>query len=91
MELWIRSQNKQELAKAEHVGVYDNRVYINGYDENEYCIGEYKTEKRALEVLDEIEERITINYGYELATNSGIRPNYITPANYTAVYEMPKE
>ena len=79
MELWIRSQNKQELAKAEHVGVYDNRVYINGYDENGYRIGEYKTKERALEVLDEIQNKIT---KFNLKTDYGCTDN---------IYEMPKD
>lgn len=105
MDLWIRSQNKQELAKAEHVGVYDNKVYINGYDEYGYRIAEYKSKERALEVLDEIQNILKPKY---ILDSSSIKPNGdnwiengIVMQNYSAnarieelstyVYEMPKD
>lgn len=76
MNLWILSQNKDSLEKAEKVKV----VYMDDYDEygepvmvrledrvfenhkktygivvnDAYVFGEYKTRKRALEVLAEI-------------------------------------
>lgn len=56
MDLWIRSQNKKELIKINHLvlideeirGVIDNGCYI--------MLGSYKTKERALEVLDEIQK-----------------------------------
>lgn len=61
MELWIRSQDKAILIKV------DNISYINISKDNEkeihsLCsdfknvLGTYKTKRRALEVLDEIED-----------------------------------
>ena len=32
MELWIRSQNREDLSKTKHLGVYDKKIYINGYE-----------------------------------------------------------
>ena len=58
MELWIRSQDREKLSKAEYLGVYQKKIYVDGYKENGYCIGTYKTKERALEVLDEIQKDI---------------------------------
>lgn len=56
MELWIRSQNKRYLIKTEYLyAVYSEdskKAYIG--DKLAGYIGEYKTLKRALEILDEI-------------------------------------
>lgn len=75
MELWIRSQDKEDFIKVEHLGVYNEKIYANGYEDNGYCIGIYKTKERALEVLDEIQKYILL-------------PNTDDSAY---VYEMPKE
>ena len=60
MELWIRSQDKEELMKVdylyipisrtgEHFGIYTK------VDVRDELLGLYKTKERALEVLDEID------------------------------------
>ena len=82
MELWIRSQDKTDLFKNNRLKIREH-VFANG--EKEYFIlndnsisdvvGIYKTKKRALEVLDEIQSQIS-NF---LGTESEI------------VYEMPEE
>lgn len=60
MKLWIRSQDKRILQKVDNVYLnanYDNRrICTNDSRDYESDLGEYKTEERALEVLDEIEE-----------------------------------
>ena len=62
MDLWIRSQNKNRLMKIDYLQIiYDKEdkelpYYINASYEH---LGAYKTEERALEVLNEIEERIS--------------------------------
>lgn len=54
MNLWIRSQDREELTICRDLS-------IGGYENNEIIadagcsIGEYKTKERALEVLDEID------------------------------------
>ncbi len=99
MDLYIRSQDKTDLSKNNRLKIREH-TFENG--EKEYFIflnnnsmsdvvGIYKTKERALEVLDEIQDKIVINYGYELATNSGIRPDNIKSKSYTAVYEMPQD
>lgn len=62
-DLWLRSQDKENLIKVINCKVNENKVIA--YDENSYIainIGEYKTKERALEVLDEIQTRLMPNY-----------------------------
>lgn len=70
MDLWIRSQNKKRLMKAEMVEFdkqIDGPAIIYSH---EYTLGEYKTKEKALEVLDEIQEilktRIVSQMVYEM-------------------------
>jgi glutamate dehydrogenase/leucine dehydrogenase len=74
MELWIRSQNKGALIKVEMLGNTDG-VIKSYLGQNQTILGEYKSNKRAVEVLDEIQKVIS-TYN----TENG---NYI--------YEMPQE
>ncbi|WP_460285436.1 hypothetical protein [Clostridium sporogenes] len=53
MGIWIRSQKKDVLVFCDHIEVDGNDIYGN-----EYFLGKYTTEQRALEVLDMIENRI---------------------------------
>ena len=68
MELWIRSQNRMRLFKIgldiSIIPIHNNRDEIKEYMigcndyEMDYELGIYKTKERALEVLDEIQEKI---------------------------------
>ena len=80
MELWIRSQDKEVLQKITSLFVNDDG-YIFSYDyinSNEVFLGKYKTKERALEVLDEIQKILNLEYTFLQDLS-----------NY--VYEMPKE
>ena len=81
--MWIRSQDKKTLVKADKL--------IIGYDKNEKVyeihnvydsLGIYKSKERALEVLDEIQEKI-INFEFGEA-NECLISNEV-------VYQMPEE
>lgn len=78
MELWIRSQDRKHLMKCEAIMYeetgtgYGLRTFTKNYDFN---IARYKTKKRAIEILDEIQQYILL-------------PNI---DNSTYVYQMPKE
>ena len=70
MDLWIRSQNRKMMERAVAVkiahykenGKMSNSIVIN----NDYIFGEYATEERTLEVLDEIQKKINlINLGHD--------------------------
>lgn len=68
MELWIRSQDRENLVKANALYVMDNQIWNEvPFYENHKKIGltitghnhklsQYKTKERALEVLDEIQD-----------------------------------
>ena len=56
MELYVRSQNREDLAKIDYLFVAENKNYLMGYSKGiKIYLGEYKTRERALEVLDEIQ------------------------------------
>jgi hypothetical protein len=86
MELWIRTQNKGALIKVEMVGNTDGIIHsYSGIIKT--VLGEYKSNERALEVLDEIHQRL-INLGtIEIAPDSYI----VLPKDTSNVYEMPEE
>lgn len=101
MDLWIRTQDKRELLK-----VNDGFYIANGFSDttdtfiglkNIGHIGRYKTEKRALEVLDEINDFIEnpTKYYYNAlpSHNFGcVEPQYYANImGIMKVYKMPKE
>lgn len=62
MELWVRSQRKTCLMKINKIRINkDEKWQIESFNEDNYTttiLGEYKSKKRALEVLDEIQNSI---------------------------------
>lgn len=65
MNLWIRTQNKglhQIIGISEPIGVSDEFVLIGCTFNERIKLGVYKTEERALEVLDEIQSFLENNY-----------------------------
>lgn len=89
MELWIRSQDKEDLIKVDNLGLayrekynfmdkigdIDNYCICQFIDDYHIKLGTYKTKERAIEVLDEIETEIQ---------------NYVGTKN-EIVYQMPEE
>lgn len=109
MDLWIRSQDRKELRPQPKLGI---EKIVNGwciidrynfYDS--YSLGTYKSEERALEVLDEIQNILkprcivdtsSINFdGKPYESKSVILQDCNANARIekisTFVYEMPKE
>lgn len=94
MELWIRSQNRESLVKVNNVFIYYEfeKQYVIQSQDNiniSYRLGKYKTKKRAIEVLDEIQEYLErecrkeeIDFEMNGVQHSSMR---------YAIYEMPKE
>lgn len=72
MELWIRSQDRNWLNKIDRVwadeeGYVRCNITLSNYtDLNFLLLGKYKTKKRALEVLDEINKIKYYKYMAEL-------------------------
>ena len=91
MELWIRSQDKRTLINTRRIDVDDNNIIV--WDEGRYAdeifLGTYKTEKRALEVLDEIQKLLMPISEYKQEIDN-LTINYKNSID-TAIYEMPSE
>lgn len=96
MGIWIRTQHKTELVYTHRIVLdeytddfrpNDRAFLIQGYDsyENQVLFGAYETPERALEVLDEIQERINALSGtfQERIGRGGALVSYI--------YQMPSE
>ena len=77
MDLWIKTQ-KNDLFKVNNVQVLGCDIYAYINDGN-YNLGEYDSEDRALEVLDEIQDLLSSRISFE---------NY---TSFNLIYEMPKE
>lgn len=97
MELWVRSQNKEVLLNLKAIQyqnyklVEDETVEANiligfyNYYDNE-ILAEYETKERALEILDEIQNKINlINLGHDFGSPM------IDLKNPTYIYQMPEK
>lgn len=68
MNLWIRSQDKMNLVKIRQISLnyQNNKQIIANYipelyeNSGEYCelLGTYETKERAIEILDEIQNKM---------------------------------
>ena len=96
--MWVRSQDKKTLVKVDKLIIAydaDEKIYEihNVYD----SLGVYKSKKRAIEVLDEMQSYLENNYLSisdmpQHNNNPWIDycPRYITRTTKT-VYQMPEE
>ena len=102
MELWIRSQDKRTVLKANRIDVDDTDIicWDNDYRCSETYMGKYKTQKRALEILDEIQKILEPQKTIKTIDNTVkienaihiVNPTYETITQFdTYVYEMPEE
>ena len=87
MDLWIRSQDRKKLMKVDEVKietVKDGNTFIYTHATD---LGTYETKERALEVLDDIQNKIIKGTFAEIRNGlnelKDIKPNPIY------VYEMP--
>ena len=87
MELWIRSQDKTMLCKPQYIELCcDSEVHYGDVNIGYRCVATYKTKKRALEVLDEIQEAQLGNFHYRCSSNVKV-----SSKEDTIVYEMPEK
>lgn len=86
MNLWVRSQNKKLLIPIKSpIYVDDNKINYKESDSYIITIGEYKTNERAIEVLDEIQEAKLGNFHYRC--NSNVK---VSSKEDTIIYQMPE-
>ena len=74
MDLWIRTQKRLDIFKVNNIQIMGCDICAYTADGN-YTLGEYDSNDRALEVLDEIEATLKI----------------FSKSREIFVYEMPKE
>ena len=88
MNLWVRSQDKRILQKIDNIYLdanYGNKRICNYVDDYKTELGTYKTKERAIEVLDEIQDKINlINLGHDFGSPM------IDLKNPTYIYQMPE-
>lgn len=95
MELWIRSQKNYEASITPRL-IKANDISLDYYGENDsYYIlvnniefAYYHTEKRALEILDEIQNKIENTIHIPSDINDVSKQVYTPPF---MIYEMPEE
>lgn len=61
MELWIRSQDKTDFIKARSIAITKENYNETGFYVNGCLFGMYKTKERALSIINEIEQMMTLN------------------------------
>lgn len=99
MNLWVRSQDKEVLTRVVDIwkDADENEIWSQSSFATKNCLGIYKTKERALEVLDEIEERImlinTINLAKDtdslIACKNALTKEKIKGLSYP--YQMPEK
>lgn len=100
MELWIRTQDKTTLIRSYEIYIAEgvNDVWLIRAKRTSHILGAYKTYKRAIEVLDEIQEMlkptIIVNEEPIAERLDGIvytKNNFEIVSTDVRLYEMPKE
>ena len=89
MELWIRSQDGHKILKANEIYVCkhnNNHVYANTSIECGIELGNYATKQRALEILNEIQNKLNVRHSESISMEYIIL-SQIVPI----VYDMPLE
>ncbi len=97
MKLWIRSQDRETLIRIKNVSI-DNENFVLGNlvsDDNKsvcdyWILGKYKSKRRALEVLDEIHQRLVNLQCIELIGATNITQQ-MKRNGVDCVYEMPEQ
>lgn len=102
MELWIRSQDRFSLLKpfdlelmpclkvpTSDYDTTDIRAYLSKSEDDYVILGTYATKERALEILDDIEDKL-INCTFAKKQN-GLGEVLDFMPNSIYVYTMPKE
>lgn len=99
MELWVRSQDRMNLVKVRQVSLnYQNNkeiianhtpdLYENSGEYYEF-LGTYKTKERAVEVLDEIQDKM-LNGAFAKKIN-GLGEELDLIPNPILIYNMPED
>lgn len=88
MKIWIRSQDKRNLIKADELNIYEFEDFTSIGRDVLDSFGRYGTKERAIEILDDIEKHIEKQGKTEVLSKNGIDCEI---KYYGFVYEMPKD
>lgn len=91
MNLWVRSQDKRILQKVNdiYISTIDNKTIKTSDSEIGVELGTYKTKERAIEVLDEIQDRMLKSAFAKKINGLGEELDLIP--NPILIYQMPKD
>jgi hypothetical protein len=82
--MWIKSQSKHKLLNIKAFQVIEGLIEGFSNDGEGWTLGEYATEERALEVLDQIQEKLTDGHRSDVIVGA-------TRVYRENVFEMPEE
>ena len=88
MKLWIRSQDRENLIQSTRVFIAFDKNIATWDRNNMIDLGKYAKKERALEVLDEIQSKLSPKL-HTTITKDGMNVE-VLDKNYD-VYEMPLE
>lgn len=90
MELWVRSQNKRLLIRPRALSFGFAGNICGVYYENG-CLGEYSTEQRCLEIIDEIQKILQTDglIFFEDIDTSGLKKEDLEPFKALAYMSEP--
>lgn len=91
MSLWIRSQDRKRLVKCEQIIIieFTDKTECEIFSSIEVKLGTYKNLERAIEVLDEIQDRMVKCTFIKKINGLGEELDLIP--NNLLIYQMPKE
>ena len=94
--MWIRTQDRKVLINVDNMYINqkdDKYSVIADYcNDNWFALGTYSSEERAIEVLDEIQKRISPDFnfnGNDKETDLFVKTQILN--SMIAFYQMPKE
>ena len=93
MDLWIRSQDKENLIKIIAARRFENMIQVRTDNTAVLTVGTYATKERAMEILDDIQEHINVKINVK-NISTDLADLYIKGAildSMHKIYEMPKE
>lgn len=92
MNLWIRTQDRTTLIRSYEIYIVEQQnMYLIRAKRTSHILGSYSTFERALEVLDEIQQRLINLQLVSLEEKGQARKDAVINDNLKCVYEMPEE
>lgn len=101
MELWTRSKDKKKLILITNAYVVENSIYTRMFEDEYVKIGDYNSEERCIEILDEmqkmLEPQMVLSKVGEPIAETCDGTIYVSPNEYEIkelsciIYEMPEK